>query len=119
MSITGELSLILLFLRFTPFKDFILTIFSGKDKNKLLLKRSCVSDSISTMVFGRIFKQLLSRNNLSLVSNWLISKKVDKIYLKDPLNQGPSLIFKNNLTEVIFFDSKSLMEIINKELKKI
>ena len=53
-----------------------------------------------------------------LVSNWLISKKVDKIYLKEPLNEGPSLLFKNNLTEVIFFDLESLTQIINIESKK-
>jgi len=53
-----------------------------------------------------------------LVSNWIISKKVDKIYLKEPLNEGPSLIFKSNLIEVIFFDSESLTQIIDKESNK-
>ena len=48
-----------------------------------------------------------------LVSDWLISKKIDKIYLKDPLKKGPSLIFNNNFVDVELSNFNFLYEIIN------
>lgn len=47
-----------------------------------------------------------------LVSDWLISKKIDKIYLKEPLKKGPSLIFNNNFVDVELSNFTYLNEII-------
>ncbi|MHA1784740.1 MAG: cation diffusion facilitator family transporter [Candidatus Helarchaeota archaeon] len=55
-----------------------------------------------------------------LVSDWLISRKIHKVYLKEVLKKGPYLVFNNNLIEVEVTDLESLSEIINieKELSK-
>ena len=50
-----------------------------------------------------------------LVSDWLISEKIDKIYLKESLKKGPALVFNNNFVELVITDLKSLNEIIDKE----
>jgi len=54
-----------------------------------------------------------------LVSEWLISEKSDKIYLKKDLKKGPSLILNNNFVEVELSEFENLNEIINKEKKQI
>ena len=52
-----------------------------------------------------------------LISEWLISEKSDKIYLKKDLKKGPSLILNNNFVEVEISEFESLNETINKEKK--
>jgi len=54
-----------------------------------------------------------------LISEWLISEKSDKIYLKKDLKKGPSLILNNNFVEVELSEFENLNEIINKEKKQI
>lgn len=53
-----------------------------------------------------------------LVSDFLSSKKIDKIYLKKSLNKGPSLIFDNNFVKQEITQSKTLQEIINIHLER-
>ncbi|MFX1256663.1 MAG: cation diffusion facilitator family transporter [Promethearchaeota archaeon] len=50
-----------------------------------------------------------------LVSEWLISEKIDKIYLKKPLKKGPSLILNNNFVEEEVTNLENLNEIIKNE----
>lgn len=50
-----------------------------------------------------------------LVSDWLLSKKADKIYIKMALKKGPTLIFENNFVEMEVTDLENLNEIIEKE----
>ncbi|MFX1345614.1 MAG: cation diffusion facilitator family transporter [Promethearchaeota archaeon] len=52
-----------------------------------------------------------------LISEWLVSFKIDKIYVKKNLNKGPSLIFSNNFVEVDQTSLNILKEIIKKEKK--
>jgi len=54
-----------------------------------------------------------------LISEWLISEKSDKIYLKKDLKKGPSLILNNNFVEVELSEFENLNEIINKEKNQI
>ncbi len=54
-----------------------------------------------------------------LVSEWLISQKIDKLILKNALKKGPSLIFSNDFIEVIITDLENLNEIINLEKEKL
>ena len=50
-----------------------------------------------------------------LVSEWLISKKIDKIYLKQVLKKGPSLVFNNAFVEIEITDLEDLNELINEQ----
>ncbi|MBN1801836.1 MAG: cation diffusion facilitator family transporter [Candidatus Lokiarchaeota archaeon] len=50
-----------------------------------------------------------------LVADWLISNKCDKIYLKKALNEGPSLIFKNNFLDIEIVQFETLIDVLNKE----
>jgi len=50
-----------------------------------------------------------------LISEWLVSYKIDKLYIKKILNKGPSLIFSNNFVEVNHTDLNFLKEIIKNE----
>lgn len=52
-----------------------------------------------------------------LISEWLISYKIDKIYVKKQLNKGPSLIFSNNFVKMENTSQIILKEIIEKEEK--
>lgn len=52
-----------------------------------------------------------------LISEWLISEKCDKIYLKKDLKKGPSLVLNNNFVEVELSEFESLNDIIIKEKK--
>ncbi len=49
-----------------------------------------------------------------LISDWLISEKIDKLYLKSPLKKGPSLIFDNNYVQIELVDLNNLNEILQK-----
>jgi len=50
-----------------------------------------------------------------LISEWLVSYKIDRVYVKKILNKGPSLIFSNNFVEVKHTDLNFLKEIIKNE----
>lgn len=50
-----------------------------------------------------------------LVSEWLISEKIDKIYLKNALNKGPSIILEQNFIVIVLIDLDNLREIIDQE----
>ena len=50
-----------------------------------------------------------------LVSDWLISKKIDKIYLIKELKKGPKLIFENSLIQIEITDFDNLNQIIERE----
>ena len=60
------------------------------------------------------FAQEEKRKGL-LISEWLVSYKIDKIYVKKVLNKSPSLIFSNNFIEVEQTDLNILDDIIKKE----
>lgn len=51
------------------------------------------------------------------IADWLISEKIDKIYLKKELKKGPKLIFENSLVQVIITELSSLKEIISWEIE--
>ena len=61
------------------------------------------------------YKDVEKRKGI-LISDWLVSMKIDKIYLKKELKTGPKLIFENSLvlTEITSF--QSLNQIISDEL---
>ncbi|MHA1669932.1 MAG: cation diffusion facilitator family transporter [Promethearchaeota archaeon] len=50
-----------------------------------------------------------------LISDWLSSQKVDKVYVKKGLKKGPSLIFDNNFVEIIVINFERLNNILNIE----
>ncbi len=50
-----------------------------------------------------------------LVSDWLSSKRIDKIYLKNELKKGPKLIFENSLIQIELTDFDTLDQLIEKE----
>lgn len=50
-----------------------------------------------------------------LISEWLVSLKIDKIYVKKLLNKAPSLIFSNNFVKMEHTNEIVLKEIIEKE----
>ena len=52
-----------------------------------------------------------------LISDWLISFKIDKIYLKKDLKVGPQLIFEKSLILMEITELEKLNDIINHELK--
>ena len=52
-----------------------------------------------------------------LISDWLISFKIDKIYLKKDLKIGPKLIFERSLILMEITNLDKLNDIINHELK--
>ncbi len=52
-----------------------------------------------------------------LISDWLISYKIDKIFLKKDLKIGPKLIFEKGLISIEITELNNLNEIINYELK--
>lgn len=52
-----------------------------------------------------------------LISDWLISFKIDKIYLKKDLKVGPQLIFEKSLILMEMTKLDKLNDIINHELK--
>ncbi|MFX1411604.1 MAG: cation diffusion facilitator family transporter [Promethearchaeota archaeon] len=52
-----------------------------------------------------------------LVSDWLISYKIDKIYLKKDLKIGPKLIFEKSLTLIEITKLDNLNEIIDHEIE--
>ena len=52
-----------------------------------------------------------------LISDWLISQKIDKIYLKKELKTGPKLLFEKALVLMELTKLDKLNEIMNLELK--
>ena len=52
-----------------------------------------------------------------LISEWLISFKIDKIYVKKILNKAPSLIFSNNFVNIELTNQITLKDIIREEQK--
>jgi len=52
-----------------------------------------------------------------LISDWLSSYKIDKIFLKKDLKIGPQLIFEKGLISIEITELNNLNEIINYELK--
>ncbi len=97
---------------------------------------SKISDHFGDSLFFALFeimeeeeeKQLLNYNILVnkfikeekrkgiLISDWLISNKSDKIYLKKELKIGPKLIFEKGLIQMEISTQDKLIEIINHEL---
>lgn len=54
-----------------------------------------------------------------LISEWLMSKKIDILILKESLKKGPSLVFKNNFIEVTLTDLENYSEVIQFETEKL
>lgn len=54
-----------------------------------------------------------------LISEWLMSKKIDILILKESLKKGPSLIFNNNFVEVTLTDLENFSDIIHFETEKL
>lgn len=52
-----------------------------------------------------------------LISDWLISMRIDKIYLKKELKIGPNLIFEKGFIQIVITPYNELSEIIEHELK--
>ena len=52
-----------------------------------------------------------------LISDWLSSAKIDKLYLTKELKKGPQLVFTNSFVEVEITEFKILNDILIKELK--
>ncbi|MFX1390169.1 MAG: cation diffusion facilitator family transporter [Promethearchaeota archaeon] len=51
-----------------------------------------------------------------LISDWFVSEKIDKIYLKKDLKKGPKLVFDNSFVEIILTNLNTLKQIIDKEI---
>jgi len=47
-----------------------------------------------------------------LISDWLSAQKVDKIYVKNELKKGPTLIFENNFVEIRIIDLETLNNVL-------
>ena len=62
------------------------------------------------------FKSVEKRKGI-LISDWLVSEKIDKVYLRKELNKGPSLIFENSFVQVITTESENLRAIIRSEIE--
>ncbi|MFX1503662.1 MAG: cation diffusion facilitator family transporter [Promethearchaeota archaeon] len=54
-----------------------------------------------------------------LISDWLISMKIDKIYLKKELKIGPNLIFEKGFIQIVITPYNELSEIIDYELNYV
>jgi cation diffusion facilitator family transporter len=67
-------------------------------------------------ILSNKFKDVEKRKGI-LISDWLVSEKVDKLYLKKALNKGPSLIFENSFVHIIIAESENLREIIKREME--
>ena len=61
------------------------------------------------------YKDVEKRKGI-LISDWLVSMKIDKIYLKKELKTGPKLIFENSLVHTEITSFQSLNQIISDEL---
>jgi cation diffusion facilitator family transporter len=62
------------------------------------------------------FRNIEKRKGI-LISEWLTSEKIDKLYLKKELKKGPMLIFEKSLVQVIIIELNTLKEIIDFEIK--
>ena len=71
-------------------------------------------DMLKFEIIVNMFANEIKRKGL-LISEWLVSHKIDKLYVKKILNKGPSLIFSNNFVEMIHTDLNFLKEIIKNE----
>lgn len=54
-----------------------------------------------------------------LISDWLASEKIDKIYLKKDLKQGPKLVFNNSFVEINVTELNHIKDVIDRELKSV
>jgi len=50
-----------------------------------------------------------------LVSDWLSSQNIDKVYCRMELKRGPKLVFENSFIEIVKTDAEQLKEIVKKE----
>lgn len=80
-----------------------------KEEDKTILK--------NYNIINNKYFQLEKRKGIN-IADWLITEKVDKIYLKKELKKGPKLIFENSLVQLILTELNSLQEIINLEIEK-
>jgi cation diffusion facilitator family transporter len=62
------------------------------------------------------YKDVEKRKGI-LISDWLVSEKIDKLYIRKELNKGPSLIFENSFVQAITTKSENLREIIKSEIE--
>lgn len=126
------------------FKVIILTQTQEKPITKVAVPlldnnglNSRISDHFGEALFFALFEieenekesQLLNYNIITnkfikeekrkgiLISDWLISFKIDKIYLKKDLKVGPKLIFEKSLILMEMTKLDKLNDIINHELK--
>jgi len=67
-------------------------------------------------ILSNKYKNVEKRKGI-LISDWLVSEKIDKLYLKQELKKGPSLMFENSLVETITSESETLRDIIKKEIE--
>jgi predicted Fe-Mo cluster-binding NifX family protein len=52
-----------------------------------------------------------------LISDWLNTEKIDKIYLKNELKKGPYLILKTNLVQMEITQFETIEQIIENEMQ--
>jgi len=50
-----------------------------------------------------------------LVSDWLSSQNIDKVYTRMKLKRGPKLVFENSFIEIVLTHSRKLNKIVEKE----
>jgi len=50
-----------------------------------------------------------------LISEWLLSEKIDKLYLKKELKKGPNLILENSFVQINIDEFECLKDIIEQE----
>ena len=67
-------------------------------------------------ILSNKYKDVEKRKGI-LISDWLVSEKIDKLYLKKELKKGPSLMFENSLVQTITSELENLREIIKKEIE--
>ncbi|MBD3254882.1 MAG: cation diffusion facilitator family transporter [Candidatus Lokiarchaeota archaeon] len=90
------------------------------DSNFFAIMELQEGEIINKEIIPNKFKDREKRKGI-LISDWLVSKKVDKIYLKQDLKKGPKLVFQNSMISLEITDKDYLNEIIKheKELLKI
>jgi cation diffusion facilitator family transporter len=84
---------------------FAILEFDHDDDKSFLLRYEIIKNK---------FLELEKRKGIN-IADWLVTHKIHRVYVKQQLNQGPDLIFKNSFVEVIKTDLNNLMNLIKLE----
>ena len=96
--------------------DSILFEHYGESPYFALVEIQEEGDIVSFEILSNEFLNEEKRKGI-LISDWLNSKNIDKLYVKKELKKGPMLIFKNNAVRVQVTDFENITQIIEKEKK--